>query len=93
MAEGRTVRSICVFCGSRPGADPAFAASASVGLNLTSDATAAHLAGASATVFAPTTVNAEKVEKMLEKERQLEKEIADLKRKVALGGGAGGGST
>jgi uncharacterized protein (TIGR00730 family) len=28
MAEGRTVRSICVFCGSRPGADPAFAAAA-----------------------------------------------------------------
>ncbi|MEA2753004.1 MAG: hypothetical protein QOI41_7147 [Myxococcales bacterium] len=24
MAEGRTVRSICVFCGSRPGSDPAF---------------------------------------------------------------------
>lgn len=28
MAEGRTVRSICVFCGSRPGGDPAFAAGA-----------------------------------------------------------------
>jgi uncharacterized protein (TIGR00730 family) len=24
MAEGRSVRSICVFCGSRPGSDPAF---------------------------------------------------------------------
>ena len=24
MAEGHTVRSICVFCGSRPGSDPAF---------------------------------------------------------------------
>lgn len=28
MAEGRTVRSICVFCGSRPGDDPIFAAAA-----------------------------------------------------------------
>lgn len=28
MAEGRTVRSICVFCGSRPGGDPAFAVGA-----------------------------------------------------------------
>ena len=28
MAEGRVVRSICVFCGSRPGADPAFARAA-----------------------------------------------------------------
>lgn len=28
MAEGRTVRSICVFCGSRPGDDPAFATAA-----------------------------------------------------------------
>ena len=36
---------------------------------------------------------AEKVEKLLERDRQLEKEIADLKRKVAMGGGgtAGGG--
>lgn len=28
MAEGRAVRSICVFCGSRPGDDPAFATAA-----------------------------------------------------------------
>lgn len=28
MSEGRSVRSICVFCGSRPGDDPAFAAAA-----------------------------------------------------------------
>jgi len=28
MAEGPKVRSICVFCGSRPGSDPAFAAAA-----------------------------------------------------------------
>ncbi len=34
---------------------------------------------------------AEKVEKLVERDRLLEKEIADLKRKVALGGGAGGG--
>ncbi len=35
---------------------------------------------------------AEKVEKLVERDRQLEKEIADLKRKVALGGsGSGGG--
>ena len=29
MAEGRTVRSICVFCGSRPGGNPAFTTAAS----------------------------------------------------------------
>ena len=34
---------------------------------------------------------AEKVEKLVERERQLEKEIADLKRQVAMGGGGGGG--
>jgi uncharacterized protein (TIGR00730 family) len=28
MAGGRTVRSICVFCGSRPGVDPAFTSAA-----------------------------------------------------------------
>jgi uncharacterized protein (TIGR00730 family) len=28
MVEGRTVRTVCVFCGSRPGADPAYAAAA-----------------------------------------------------------------
>jgi uncharacterized protein (TIGR00730 family) len=28
MSEGRTVRSVCVFCGSRPGAAPAFARAA-----------------------------------------------------------------
>lgn len=28
MADGRAVRSICVFCGSRPGADPAYAVAA-----------------------------------------------------------------
>lgn len=28
MTEGRTVRSICVFCGSRPGDDPAYASAA-----------------------------------------------------------------
>ena len=28
MAEGRSVRSICVFCGSRSGSDPAFRAAA-----------------------------------------------------------------
>ena len=30
MVEGRAVRSVCVFCGSRPGADPAFALAAAV---------------------------------------------------------------
>jgi alanyl-tRNA synthetase len=34
---------------------------------------------------------AEKIEKVLERERQLEKEVSDLKRKVALGGTGGGG--
>jgi alanyl-tRNA synthetase len=34
---------------------------------------------------------AEKIEKLTERERQLEKEIADLKRQVALGAGTGGG--
>ena len=33
---------------------------------------------------------AEKVEKLVERDRQLEKEIADLKRKLALSGGGGG---
>ena len=28
MVEGRPVRTICVFCGSRPGSDPAFAVAA-----------------------------------------------------------------
>lgn len=28
MSEGRIVRSVCVFCGSRPGIDPAYAAAA-----------------------------------------------------------------
>jgi alanyl-tRNA synthetase len=37
---------------------------------------------------APTEVS-EKVEKLVERERHLEKEIADLKRKVAMGGGSG----
>lgn len=30
MSEGRVVRSVCVFCGSRPGIDPAHAAAATV---------------------------------------------------------------
>ena len=34
---------------------------------------------------------AEKIEKLVERERQLEKEVADLKRKVAMGGGRRGG--
>ncbi len=34
---------------------------------------------------------AQKVEKLVERDRQLEKEIADLKRKLAMGGGSGGG--
>jgi alanyl-tRNA synthetase len=34
---------------------------------------------------------AEKLEKLVERERSLEKEIADLKRKVAMGTGSGGG--
>jgi alanyl-tRNA synthetase len=34
---------------------------------------------------------AEKVEKLVERERQMEKEIADLKRQVAMGGSSGGG--
>jgi len=33
----------------------------------------------------------EKIEKLVERERSLEKEIADLKRKLAMGGGGGGG--
>ncbi len=33
----------------------------------------------------------EKIEKLVEKERHLEKELADLKRKLAMGGSAGGG--
>ena len=33
----------------------------------------------------------EKIEKLLEKDRQLEKEVQDLKRKLAMGGGAGAG--
>jgi alanyl-tRNA synthetase len=33
----------------------------------------------------------EKLEKLLERDRQLEREVADLKRKIAMGGGAGGG--
>ncbi|HEY2511748.1 MAG TPA: alanine--tRNA ligase [Polyangiaceae bacterium] len=33
----------------------------------------------------------QKVEKLVEKDRQLEKEVADLKRKLAMGGSAGGG--
>src|SRR6185436_2845535 len=28
MSQGRTLKSVCVFCGSRPGADPAYAAAA-----------------------------------------------------------------
>jgi alanyl-tRNA synthetase len=38
----------------------------------------------------PTEV-ADKIEKLVERERHLEKEIADLKRQVAMGGGQGGG--
>jgi alanyl-tRNA synthetase len=34
---------------------------------------------------------AEKIEKLVERDRALEKEIADLKKKVAMGGSAGGG--
>jgi alanyl-tRNA synthetase len=33
----------------------------------------------------------DKVSKVMQRERELEKEIADLKRKVSMGGGAGGG--
>jgi alanyl-tRNA synthetase len=33
----------------------------------------------------------EKIERLVDRERQLEKEIADLKRKVAMGGGTGAG--
>jgi alanyl-tRNA synthetase len=33
----------------------------------------------------------DKIEKLLERDRALEKELADLKRKIAMGGGAGGG--
>jgi alanyl-tRNA synthetase len=36
---------------------------------------------------------AEKVEKLVERDRQLEKEIADLKRKLAFGEGGGGGGS
>src|SRR5262249_58794859 len=32
----------------------------------------------------------QKIEKLVEKDRQLEKEVADLKRKIALGGSGGG---
>src|SRR5271154_1345692 len=34
---------------------------------------------------------AEKVEKLVERDRQLDKEISDLKRKLAMGGSGGGG--
>ncbi|MGH7298506.1 MAG: alanine--tRNA ligase [Polyangiaceae bacterium] len=36
---------------------------------------------------------AEKAEKLVERERQLEKEVAELKRQVAMGGGGGGGGS
>ncbi len=49
------------------------------------------LRGAARAVKASPAEVAEKIEKLLERERQLEKEIADLKRKVAMGTGSGGG--
>ncbi|HEY6460782.1 MAG TPA: alanine--tRNA ligase, partial [Polyangiaceae bacterium] len=52
----------------------------------------AALRGAARIVKASTGEVAEKVEKLVERERALEKEIADLKRQVAMGGtGSGGG--
>jgi alanyl-tRNA synthetase len=47
------------------------------------------LRGAARVVKAAPTELADKVEKLVERERQLERENADLKRKVAMGGGAG----
>jgi alanyl-tRNA synthetase len=49
------------------------------------------LRGAARVVKASPGEVAEKIEKLLDRERQLEKEIADLKRKVAMGGGAAAG--
>jgi alanyl-tRNA synthetase len=49
------------------------------------------LRGAARVVKAAPMEVADKVEKLVERERQLEREVADLKRKVAMGGGAGGG--
>jgi alanyl-tRNA synthetase len=50
------------------------------------------LRGAARVVKAAPGEVAEKLEKLVERERQLEKEVAELKRKVAMGtGGAGGG--
>ncbi len=50
------------------------------------------LRGAARAVRASPNDIVEKVEKLLDRERLLEKEIADLKRKVAMGGGGAGAS-
>jgi alanyl-tRNA synthetase len=51
----------------------------------------ASLRGAARVVKAAPGEVAEKIEKLVDRERQLEKEIAELKRQVAMGGGSGGG--
>jgi alanyl-tRNA synthetase len=52
----------------------------------------AALRGAARIVKAAPGEIAERVEKLVERERHLEKEIADLKRQVAMGGSGGGGA-
>jgi alanyl-tRNA synthetase len=49
------------------------------------------LRGTARAVKASTADVTEKVEKLVERERQLEKEVADLHRKLAMGAGSGGG--
>ncbi|HTB73733.1 MAG TPA: alanine--tRNA ligase [Polyangiaceae bacterium] len=49
------------------------------------------LRGAARAVKASPAEVADKIEKLLERERHLEKEIVDLRRKVAMGTGSGGG--
>ncbi len=49
------------------------------------------LRGAARVVRSGTGDLTEKIEKILERERQLEKELADTKRKLAMGGGGSGG--
>jgi alanyl-tRNA synthetase len=51
------------------------------------------LRGAARVVKAAPAELAEKIEKLVDHERQLEREIADLKRQVAMGGRAAEGST
>jgi alanyl-tRNA synthetase len=50
------------------------------------------LRGAARAIKASPADIAEKIERLLDRDRQLEKELAELKRKVALGGGAADGA-